>query len=128
MNVLLIAVFGALGAVSRYALNGLIVRCCGDAFPLGILLINVAGCFLLGVVAQISQSTDLLSPNARSALAVGFLGAFTTFSTFGLDTFRQLESAAWWAATANVLGNVVLGLIGVWLGISVAKLLCGTGA
>ena len=77
---------------------------------------NLAGCFLLGIVAQLTINRPVFSEETRLIVGTGFLGAFTTFSTFGVETFRALEAAQWTTAAANVGANLIGGLILVWLG------------
>jgi len=115
-SVLLIAAAGAAGAVSRYLLGLGAVRLLGPQFPYGTLLVNVLGCLFLGFLLEVEQNTTLVSQPARLFLAVGFLGAFTTFSTFGYETFSHLNSGAVRVALVNVSANVGLGLAAVWLG------------
>lgn len=116
-RLLAIALGGAAGAVCRYGVALACVRLLGPRFPTGVLLVNVAGCYLLGVVMH-----DVLVANHRigtvlhSALTVGFLGAMTTFSTFGYDTLRLWELGRPAAAAANVVANCGLGLAACWLG------------
>ncbi len=124
-KLLLIAAFGAAGAVSRYALSGWVYRWTGESFPSGTLAVNLVGCFALGIIAHIGQTTDLIAESHRPALTIGFLGAFTTFSTFGYETFRQLEGGLWGAALLNIGANVLVGLFAVWAGIAVARGLVG---
>jgi len=125
LKLLLIAGFGAAGALSRYALSGWVYRIAGENFPYGTLAVNLAGCFLLGLIVHIGQATDLIAENHRPALTIGFLGAFTTFSTFGYETFRQLEDGLWGAALLNVGANVLIGLIAVGAGLAAARGLVG---
>ncbi len=123
----LVAFGGAAGAVSRYLVSGWSYRLLGDRFAYGTLIVNVAGCFLLGVLMQLSLATDILPRHARMVLGVGFMGAFTTFSTFGYETFRYLEDGSWWLAAANVIGNLVLGGMAVWLGVFISQMIWGGG-
>lgn len=120
LNLLYIAVFGALGAVSRYSIGiWLQHRGSGEMFPFGTLLVNVVGCFLLGFLAGLS--TQAVSKQTNTALSAGFLGAFTTFSTFGFETVTLLEKGRGGLALGNVGANLVLGLLAAWLGILAAK-------
>jgi len=109
------------GAVSRYLVSGLVQRWAGDFFPSGTLLVNVAGCFLLGVLAGLS--THATTSSVKTGLSAGFLGAFTTFSTFSFETVDHLEKGHWGVAFGNVGLNVALGLLAAWLGLFVAKLI-----
>lgn len=127
MNLLYIALAGAFGAVSRYLVSGWVYQLCGQSFPYGTLAVNLIGCLVLGVVAQIGQTTNLIPEPARVAIAIGFLGALTTFSTFGYETLRQLEDGKLVPALANIAANVVLGVGAVWLGTVAARQLYGPG-
>lgn len=125
MTLLLIAVAGALGAVARYALSGWTYGLVGTSFPYGTLAVNMLGCFLLGAVQQIGEITDLITEQMRFAIAVGFLGALTTFSTFGYETLLQLENGNWPAAFGNVTAHLVVGLLAVWAGMTLARVTFG---
>lgn len=124
-KLLLIGIFGAAGAVSRYLASGVAVRWCGESFPAGTLIVNVVGCFFIGVLYHVSQATTLVSDEWRTGIGIGFLGGLTTFSTFGYETFFLLEEGLWRAAGINVVSNVLLGLAAVWLGVVLARLLLG---
>jgi CrcB protein len=116
-----IAVAGAAGALTRYGLSGLVHTIAGTRLPWGTLVVNLLGCFLLGLATEVSGRTGWLSPEARIGVTIGFLGSFTTFSTFGVETFRAIESADWVGALSNVLLNVVGGLLFVLFGILAAR-------
>ena len=114
-----IALGGAFGALARYGLDEWIGRRTG-AFPWGILVVNITGAFLIGVV------TEAVGPRfeagwVRPLLVTGFLGAYTTFSTLSLDTYRLLDRGEIDQALANMLGTVVLGLLAVWAGLRVGQ-------
>lgn len=117
-----IAVGGALGALARYGVDEWVGRRTG-AFPWGILVVNVSGAFLIGVAAEAMEPRFEDAAWLRTAAITGFLGAYTTFSTFSLDTYRLLDRGAIDQALANVLGTVVLGLLAVWLGLRVGRAL-----
>ncbi len=122
----LLAAFGALGAIGRYAVSGWMAQWWGTGFPYGTLVVNVVGCFLLGVVVQIGlATTGVLSGTMRTALGIGLLGSFTTFSTFGYETIRYLEEGARLLAFANVAANLLLGLAAVWAGLALARAMWG---
>lgn len=123
--ILMIAMFGAVGAVSRYAVGLSVVYWLGDRFAFGTLAVNVVGCFLLALLVHVGTTTVLVPPDLRTALAVGLLGAFTTFSTFGYETMKFVEDGTWHLALANVVANLVLGLIAVWGGLAVARYIFG---
>ncbi len=124
-ELLFLAGAGAAGAVSRYALSGWTYRVFGERFPYGTLAVNVLGSFLIGLVMQAALSADLLSREARVAATVGFLGAFTTFSTFSYETMKAIEDGEWTKAGANVVLNVLLCLGATWLGLLTARQIWG---
>lgn len=126
MNLLGIAVAGAAGALARYSMSGLAHRYLGTGFPWGTLTVNLIGCLLLGLLAEMTRHIGWLSPEARTAIGIGFLGSFTTFSTFGVETYRAIEQGDWGVAALNVLSNVILGLIFVLAGTTMARLLVHT--
>jgi CrcB protein len=119
----LIGIGGFVGAVSRYSLGGLVHRWYTGAFPWGTMSVNIFGCVILGCLATLSEDYGFFRPETRLLLFVGVLGGFTTFSTFGLETFSLLREGNISWALLNIGGNVVLGLGGVWLGHMVARLL-----
>lgn len=123
-QVLWVAAGGAAGAVMRYLISDWMYRRWPSAFPWGTLTVNVAGCLLIGVMAHAIQTTAL-SPAMRLLLVTGLLGALTTFSTFGLETIRCLHDHHWQLALANILANVMLGVLAVSLGMTLGRLLFG---
>ena len=112
----IIGMGGFLGAICRYALAGLAHRIWSTTFPIGTLIVNVIGCFILGGIMYVVQTHGALSPNTRLFLTIGMLGAFTTFSTFGYETIALINSREFMYAMWNVVGNLMLGLVAVWLG------------
>ncbi len=125
MQILLIALAGSVGALSRYGLSSLVSNVFGDKFAFGTLTVNIVGCFLIGFVMHISLSTDIISVDIRNAVTIGFLGALTTFSTFSYETLKYIEDAQWILAGANVALNVILGLVATIIGLAAAKLIVG---
>ena len=123
MTLLGIALAGAAGALARYGLSGLMHRFLGAAFPWGTLTVNLTGCFLLGFLLELSRQSGWVSPDFRTIAGIGFLGAFTTFSTFGFETYRSLETGEWLVAGLNVLANVAGGLLLVAAGSNLARFL-----
>jgi fluoride exporter len=121
MNLLSIAVFGALGSLARYGL-GLLGASYGLLFPWGTLLINILGSFILGFVATLALEHQL-SEAARLALAVGFCGAFTTFSTFELEIMNAILEGRIVMAAGYVASSLILGLLAVFLGRGLALLI-----
>jgi len=122
-HLFLIGGCGAAGAVSRYLISKWMVTWFGDAFPVGTLLVNVLGCCLLGFVGQFSLESTAISKETRDVIGVGFLGGLTTFSAFGWDTYRRIHEGLWGAAAGNVAANLIAGLLAVWLGATLARLL-----
>ena len=116
-----IAIAGAAGALARYGLEGLVSRRTSGAFPWGTLVVNISGSFLLGLLFTLLAERFLITPWLRSSLLIGFLGAYTTFSTLSLETFRLFEDGAHLLALANGLGSLVTGLAAVYAGIVLGR-------
>lgn len=122
MNIayLWVALGGAIGAVSRYWLSGLVAAKFGQAFPWGTLVINVTGSFVIGVVGGLTVPEGRLDPQTRSFATLfvmtGICGGYTTFSSFSLQTLNLLRDREWLYAGGNVLLSVVLCMVAVWLG------------
>lgn len=117
----LLAIAGALGTLSRYGLGSLVMKWCGPGFPWGTFVINSLGCFLFGLVVALVEG-KWLSAEAAAVLLTGFMGAFTTFSTFTHDSAELLRTSAWFAAFANIAGQIVLGLLLLIAGMSLGKI------
>ena len=121
MKIFLIALFGAIGTLARYGLQGVVQIRMGGAFPYGTLLINLSGCFLLGLIGQLTLNRMLISSDMRMAVSVGLLGGFTTFSSFGWETAKMLEDGEWLRASTYVSASVVAGLLLSVAGIRLAN-------
>jgi CrcB protein len=117
VTVALVALGGSLGALARYAIGGLVTGRVQGVFPWATFAINASGSFLLGFVFTLMTERFLPHASLRTAVTVGFLGAYTTFSTFSFETWRLLEDGAIGFAVANVVGSVSVGLVAVYLGI-----------
>jgi fluoride exporter len=119
-TLLIVMVGGGLGAASRYGVNLLTLRLWGPFFPWGTLVVNLSGCYLAGLVYALEQRAQLLSPEMRSFLIPGFLGALTTFSAFALETLNIERTAGVWLPLVNILahtiGCLLLAGFGIWLG------------
>ena len=111
MKIFLIALFGAIGTLARYGLQGVVQIRMGGTFPYGTLLINLSGCFLLGLSGQFTLNRMVISPDWRVAIAVGFFGGYTTFSSFGWETAKMLEDGEWLRASTYVGVSVIAGLL-----------------
>ena len=116
-NLLLIGVGGFVGAIARFWLSGRVQDLSGSiGFPYGTLVINLVGCFLLGVLSYLIDVRGMFTPEVRSLLIIGLLGAFTTFSTFSLETFNLLTAGETFRALLNISSSVIFGLAAVWAG------------
>jgi CrcB protein len=118
-----VGVAGFFGAIARYQLDSLISRHARGAFPWGTLVVNLTGCFLLGVLFTVSSGRFDANPALRTALTVGFVGAYTTFSTFSLQAVRLTEDGAVGLALAYVAGSVGMGLLAAWAGMGAGRVL-----
>ncbi|MGH3094087.1 MAG: fluoride efflux transporter CrcB [Gaiellaceae bacterium] len=118
-----IAIAGALGALARYGLEGVASRRLPTVFPWGTLAVNVSGALVLGFLFTLTTERVVVAPWLRSAIAVGFLGAYTTFSTFSLETLRLLEDGARGLALLNAAASVALGLAAVYAGVVLGRAL-----
>lgn len=116
-TVIAIGLGGAIGALARYIVSSQITHVAGAAFPWGILIVNVAGCFLMGVIAELSALTWNLSPELRAFLSTGILGGFTTFSAFALDTVVLGERGDMTATLFYVVGSVAGSVAALYLGL-----------
>lgn len=114
---------GFLGAILRYLVTVAVGRGQVGALPLGTMTCNVVGCLLIGVLVAVTEEREGLGESAQLFLRVGLLGAFTTFSTFGLETVERLSDGEWGSALATVAGSLVLGLGGVALGLALGRAL-----
>lgn len=121
-----IAIGGAAGALARYGLAGWVHDLAGAAFPWGTLAVNALGSFLLGLIVRYLEAIAA-TPELRGALAIGFLGAFTTFSTFSYETIGLLQGGDWGRAAAYAVASLFLGLAGVVAGFALAALALRAG-
>lgn len=122
-KIALIGFAGLIGTVARYWLSGWVAQRFGETFPSGTLVVNLSGCFLVGFLFQLTEERFLVQPALRTALLIGLLGGYTTFSSFAMQTLTLLRGGEWMLATVNVLISNVLGLILVWAGYSLSKAL-----
>jgi CrcB protein len=124
-ELLFLALAGSLGTLSRYGLSGLTQKLTGAGFPYGTLTVNVLGSLIIGFIMQVGLSTDIIPRTLRLAITLGFLGAFTTFSTFSYETVSYLEDGAWLLASMNILANLVLCIGATFLGMMIGRLTVG---
>jgi fluoride exporter len=118
---LLVAVGGGTGALARYVAASAIMTRFGGKFPLGTLVINVTGSFLIGFLMTLLTERFNLDPQWRLLLVVGFLGGYTTFSSLEWETFTAVREGALWSGLLNVVSSIMLGYVAVWLGTVLAK-------
>ncbi|MDY0168881.1 MAG: fluoride efflux transporter CrcB [Thermoguttaceae bacterium] len=118
-----LAVAGAIGALARYGVVSLVQRDSHSQFPWGTLAVNIAGCFLFGLVWTATQERLLISSETRVIILAGFLGSFTTFSAFLFETDQFLEHAQWFMASVNVIGELGAGLMAYLLGAFIGRLM-----
>jgi CrcB protein len=123
MQLILVGLGGFAGAVTRWLVDGWISDRNGSAFPLGTLLVNLSGSFLVGLLFAWAIERDVLPREVRGPLMIGFLGAYTTFSTWMLESWRLVEDGAWALALLNLGASVGLGMIAVLGGLAVGRLL-----
>lgn len=125
MKILLVGLAGLAGTLLRYWFASAFARRYGEAFPWGTLAVNVAGCFLAGFLFFALRERFAAGETAQAVVFIGLLGGFTTFSSFGLQTFTLLRDGALGYASLNIAASNLLGLLMVWAGYALAKLLGG---
>ena len=125
LRILLVGLAGLAGTLCRYWLSGAVTRRYGEALPMGTLAVNLAGCFAAGLLFHLMQERHAFSETARAVVFVGLLGGFTTFSSFGLQTFALLREGQVGAAALNVVASNLLGLLLVWAGYAAGRLVGG---
>lgn len=122
-NILAIALGGAMGALARYGLGAWISSRWNQSFPLHTFLINISGAFLLGFLNILFIERLTVSPFIRLGIGVGFLGAYTTFSTFGYEVITLLQGGSMLTAALYTLGSLLVGFTGVALGVGLARII-----
>ena len=122
LNYLFVMLGGALGTGARFWLSGLVAARYGEAFPLGTIVVNVTGCFLVGLLATVMDPAGrfLVSPTTRQFLLLGICGGYTTFSSFSLQTLDLMRAGDWLRAGLNIGASLFLCLVATWLGRVVA--------
>lgn len=123
MNVVLVFIGGGIGAVARYGLQGVVYRITGSGFPYGTLVVNILGCFVIGVLMTAFQERFAVNPSLRMFLTIGILGGFTTFSTFSYETMALVREGSYWFGLLNAGGSLVTCLAATWAGSVMGKIL-----
>ncbi len=124
LNVFIVGLGGIIGAISRYLIEDLVKYISGSViFPYGTLTVNLLGCLIIGILFALIDSSSLFGIKARLFLITGILGALTTFSSFGWDTFTLLHHNYHFWAVFNILVEVVFGFLAVWLGYMIVKII-----
>jgi len=122
-TIVAIAIAGALGALARYGIGGLILTRAGRTFPWETFVVNITGSFILGFLFTLMTEQLTTASWLRAAVTIGFVGAYTTFSTLTYETYRLMEDGALGLAAANVFGSVAAGLLAVYLGVVAGRAL-----
>jgi len=117
----MVGIGGFIGAIARFWLGGYISNKLGTRFPYGTFVINCTGSFLIGFILTLLAERTHWSPNWRYLIPVGFIGAYTTFSTFEYETFRSMQDGEFLIASLNVGLSVIVGFISIWLGVITGK-------
>jgi fluoride exporter len=121
IKALLVGLGGFVGSISRYLLGGFVQQLSQSVdFPYGTLTVNLIGCFVIGFLSQLAESRGVFTPETRLLVFIGVLGGFTTFSSFGNETLNLFRDGQAWMALGNIGANVILGLVLVWLGRTIA--------
>jgi CrcB protein len=119
----LLAVAGAAGTLCRYAMGGLVHRWCSERFPWGTFVVNASGCLLFGVVWALAEERLVIRGSTRFIVLTGFMGAYTTFSTFAFETAEFMRQSQWWLAAGNAFGQLFVGVAFVLVGIILGRVI-----
>ncbi|MEK6790566.1 MAG: CrcB family protein [Deltaproteobacteria bacterium] len=123
MKILYLSILGAAGTIARYWLGGYVQRLSGNVFPWGTFVVNMAGCLLFGIVWSAAGERIPMSDETRRILLIGFMGAFTTFSSFMFDTVNLMHGGEWSYAAANLILQNITGIVLIFLGIAIGRML-----
>ena len=121
MNLLLVAIGGALGSVARYLFSTFVLRATGSLFPAGTFAVNAAGCFAFGLIAGAAEQRVAVPPEMRAFLLIGVLGGFTTFSSYAFESFTLIRDGQLLWASINLAGQVVIGVVGLAVGFAIMR-------
>jgi CrcB protein len=118
---LFVGVGGFFGAIARYVLDRRITQLTGGTLPWGTFAINISGSFVIGVLFALIVERTAVNSSLRAPLMIGFVGAYTTFSTLALESWRMIEDGAWLTAALNLGGSVLVGMVAVVVGVTVGR-------
>jgi CrcB protein len=121
LNLLLVAAGGAIGSTARYVFSQLVQHATGTLFPIGTFAVNCVGCLVFGAIAGAAEQRVQVAPELRLFLLVGILGGFTTFSSYAFESYALIRDGQFLSASVNVVGQVVAGLAGMWIGFAMAR-------
>jgi fluoride exporter len=122
-QLVLLAVAGAVGTLARYWLSGFVQWVCGESFPWGTFIVNVLGCLLFGLFWTLAEERMLINSQTRFVVLTGFMGAFTTFSTFAFESAQMLSEAEWFRALGNIVLQNILGIAAIVLGFAIGRII-----
>jgi CrcB protein len=123
LRIIAVAIGGSIGSTARYLVSVWAAERFGADFPYGTLIVNVVGCFIIGIFMTLTTERFIVNPYWRLLITVGFVGGLTTFSSFSYETFRVLEDSNMIMALYNIGLNLLLGFAATWIGIGVARLI-----
>ena len=121
VTVLLVGIGGFCGAIARYLVDGWIVARTGATFPWGTLVVNLSGSFVLGALFALAIERGVLPAGLRAPVLIGFIGAYTTFSTLALESWHLIEDGSYGLGVANLAGSMLLGVISVVAGLALGR-------
>jgi CrcB protein len=121
VTLVLVGLGGFLGAIARYLVDGWVIARTGSAFPWGTLVVNLSGSFVLGVLFALAVERGVVSADIRAPILIGFIGAYTTFSTLALESWRLIEGGSYVLGLANLIGSMVLGILAVVGGLLIGR-------
>lgn len=123
VTLLLVGLGGFAGAISRYVVDGWIANAAAGAFPWGTFAINLSGSFVLGVLFALTAERAILPPDIRAPVMIGYIGAYTTFSTLMLESWRLVEDGSVGLGLVNIAASVGLGMLAVFAGLTIGRLI-----
>lgn len=121
MHLLFIGLGGFAGAIARYAVDGWVTGLTRASFPWGTLAVNLSGSLLIGFLFALASERAVISPDLRGPIMIGFVGAYTTFSTLALESWRLIDDGAWLLGSANLGASVLLGIAAVIAGVAIGR-------